>query len=82
MPKRIPVITRLLIALSAAMFALFAARYNFVRPHSTLKTTPAAGLVSDAGTIVVRSGEIGRVNQTPLQRRPPNGSSAARMGRG
>ncbi len=37
----------------AAMFALFAAWYNFVRPHSTLKTTPAvaAGLATKPWTL-------------------------------
>jgi hypothetical protein len=36
------------------MFALFVAWYNFCRPHTTLKTTPAvaAGLTSEAWTMV------------------------------
>jgi hypothetical protein len=35
------------------MFALFVARYNFCRPHMTLKTTPAvaAGLAAEARNV-------------------------------
>jgi hypothetical protein len=35
------------------MFALFVAWYNFVRPHMTLKTTPAvaAGLATEPWTM-------------------------------
>jgi hypothetical protein len=36
-----------------AMTALYVAWYNFVRPHSTLKTTPAvaAGIASEKWTL-------------------------------
>ena len=46
-----------------AMFALFAAWYNFCRKHLTLKTTPAvaAGLATEPWTLARLLREIARV---------------------
>ena len=47
------------------MFALFAAWYNFCRPHQTINTTPAvaAGLADEAWSLGRLLTEAARVQQ-------------------